>query len=255
MIPQTIHQTWETRCLPPTLAHYHASWVRLNPTWRVSLYDSQMRLDFVRDAYPEFLPVYQGFAHTIQRADFFRYLIVYRYGGLYADIDMECLRPLGPFDPSSTAIFSVEEHITRQRQRELGYREPFQIANCIFATAPQHWFLAHMIEQVVQTAHQPAQTDAAILATTGPWRLTRLYFALAPEAQRQLTILPQIYWMPPTSYPNWWPLNRNMVARHHFMGSWKSEDAKELGVYRRWVERSRLPNPWPHRRAKKTDSR
>lgn len=254
MIPQAIHQTWKTRHLPPTLARYHASWLHFNPHWQVHFYDDQACLEFVRDAYPEFLPVYQGFAHTIQRADFFRYLIVYHYGGLYADIDMECLRPLGPLDSHSAAIFSVEEQITQQRQRELGYREPFQIANCIFATAPQHWFLERLIEQVVQVAHQPAQTNAAILSTTGPWSLTRLYFALEPEAQQQLTILPQIYWMPPTSYPNWWPLNSNMVARHHFMGSWKSEDAKRLGLYRRWIERSRLPNPWPRRRAKKTNS-
>jgi hypothetical protein len=210
-----------------------------------------MCLDFVRDYYPELLPVYQGFAHTIQRADFFRYLIVYHYGGLYADIDMECLRPLGQLDPSSAAIFSVEEHITGQRQRELGYREPFQIANCIFATEPQHWFLERLIEKVVAVAHQLAETQAAILSTTGPWILTHLYFALEPQVQQQLTILPQIYWMPPISYPNCWPLNINMGARHHFMGSWKFEDTRWVGLYRRWIGRSKLPYPWPRRTVRK----
>ena len=68
MIPQAIHQTWKTRHLPPTLARYHASWVHFNPHWQVHFYDDQACLEFVRDYYPEFLPVYQGFAHTVQRA-------------------------------------------------------------------------------------------------------------------------------------------------------------------------------------------
>lgn len=245
MIPQQIHQTWRTRHLPARLMRYHTSWARHNPTWRIYLYDDQACLDFVRRHYPWLMPVYQGFAYNIQRADLFRYLIIYHYGGLYADIDMECLRPLDRLDPDSTAIFSVEALLMRQRQHELGYAKPFQVANCIFAAEPRHWFLALIIACILQRAHQPVTHDAEIEELTGPRLVTRLYFALPPTLQQRLRLLPQICWMAPTSYPNLWPLNMNMFARHHFMGSWKTQATKSGNVYRRWIERSRLPHPWP----------
>jgi len=245
MIPQSIHQTWKTHALPPALARYQASWPRCNPAWRISFYDDQACLDFVRCTYPEVLDVYHRFQFAIQRADFFRYLIVYHTGGLYADMDMECLRPFGDLYSQRAAVFAIEAHLTRQRQQELGYRQPYQIANCIFAAAPRHWFLQRVIEQVVQQAARPIRNDDDIEETTGPRLLTRLYFALSPAEQQQITLLPQICWMGPTSYPNCWPLNINMLARHQFLGSWK-QTPKAIRTFKRcWIERSRLPNPWP----------
>lgn len=42
----------------------------------------------VRDHFPDFASTYKGFAHTIQRVDSCRYLILYKYGGIYADTDI-----------------------------------------------------------------------------------------------------------------------------------------------------------------------
>ena len=242
MIPQTLHQTWPTRTLPPQLARWQRSWKRHNPTWQLHFYDDQACLAFVESTCPEFQSLYQGFPYAIQRADFFRYLVLYHKGGLYADLDMECLRPLG--DLRCQVILTVEAHLTRRRQQELGYRHPYQIANCILAAVPGHWFLQRLIESVAHQASRPFHTDDEIEESTDPRLLTRLYFALPEAEQQQIALLPQICWMAPTLYPNWWPLNLQMTARHHFLGSWK-QPAKPRSLQRRWIERSKLPNPWP----------
>lgn len=39
----------------------------------------------------EYLQAYQDLPKAVERADFFRYLVVLRYGGLYADTDVECV--------------------------------------------------------------------------------------------------------------------------------------------------------------------
>eukprot|EP00959_Pyramimonas_sp_CCMP1952_P373564 7823571-Pyramimonas_sp.AAC.1 len=39
--------------------------------------------------------------HPVMRADLFRYLIVLRYGGIYTDVDTECMVSLAPFYPPS----------------------------------------------------------------------------------------------------------------------------------------------------------
>jgi hypothetical protein len=54
------------------------------------------------------------------KADVFRYAMIFRDGGLYADVDMECLKPVGSILAGGTCTLSVEAHLGRTRQRELG---------------------------------------------------------------------------------------------------------------------------------------
>jgi hypothetical protein len=43
---------------------------------------------------PKYLPKYDSFTTSISKADFSRFAYLYVYGGVYADLDVECLRPL-----------------------------------------------------------------------------------------------------------------------------------------------------------------
>ena len=42
--------------------------------------------------YPELLQLYDSYPQNILRFDMARHLILYKYGGVYADIDFEALR-------------------------------------------------------------------------------------------------------------------------------------------------------------------
>lgn len=48
---------------------------------------------FVASEFPEFLDAYRALPASVQRADFFRYLILLRYGGAYVDSDVACKQP------------------------------------------------------------------------------------------------------------------------------------------------------------------
>ena len=48
----------------------------------------------VQHFFPELVHVYQQFRHTILRVDFIRYLLMYVWGGVYADLDLECLQSM-----------------------------------------------------------------------------------------------------------------------------------------------------------------
>ena len=50
--------------------------------------------EFVRAEYPQYLAQYRALALPAQRRDFFRYLVVLRHGGVYADGGTECRAPL-----------------------------------------------------------------------------------------------------------------------------------------------------------------
>lgn len=245
-IPARIHQTWRSHQLPARLAQYHASWRQHHPDWEVTLYDDRECAEFVAAHYPQLLALYLAYPLAVQRADLFRCLVVHHRGGLYADIDMQCLRPLDRFRALGGAVFSVEARLTAQRQGELGYRAGFQVANCIFAAQPGHWFLARLIEALVQQAARAVRCDADVEEAGGPRLLTRLYYDLAAQEREEIVLLRQIYWMAPTSLPDCWPFNANLYARHHFLGSWKRGPRLAATLHRRWIERSLLPNPWPH---------
>jgi mannosyltransferase OCH1-like enzyme len=243
MIPAIIHQTWKTNQLPPALKAYCRSWRRFNPEADYRFYDDAGCRSFVQKEFPGFLTAYEAFHFAIQRADLFRALAVYRFGGLYADVDMECLRPMERFFQMNGALFCIETRLTSARQGELGYRHPYQIANCIFAAEAEHPFLWDVIEKIARLAGtKPISDPAQVEDATGPRLLTRLFFDCTGE---QPHILEQVFWMPPTLFPAVFPLNKNMFARHHFLGSWKGRASRRLSFRRRWLERSLMPNPLP----------
>ena len=45
-------------------------------------------IKFIERVYPEYLEVFTNLEYKIEQIDFFRYLAVYHYGGLYLDLDM-----------------------------------------------------------------------------------------------------------------------------------------------------------------------
>jgi len=49
---------------------------------------------FVADEYSWLLSTYRGYNYFIQRCDVARYMLLYRYGGTYVDLDVVCRTPL-----------------------------------------------------------------------------------------------------------------------------------------------------------------
>merc|ERR1712151_961305 len=85
------------------------SWKRCLPEWDYRLYDDDDRA-LIAEKFPDLLQAYDGFPHPVNRADVVRLAYMAVYGGLYADVDLECV-----FDPSpliarlgGAAILSTE---------------------------------------------------------------------------------------------------------------------------------------------------
>jgi inositol phosphorylceramide mannosyltransferase catalytic subunit len=191
---------------------------------------------------PEHLDAFDVMPFGVMRADVFRLAVLWRDGGIYADIDMEPLRPLPQDLLARPCSLSIEAHLGRMRQRELGYRQPIQIANCILAARPGHPLMHAALTRAFDLfAKSPNPPREHIEDITGPRMLTRL---LQERAWPEVWIGSQIQLMAPLDYPNRWPINRHVVTRHRTHGSWKHPDAPRPSWPRRWVERNRLINPF-----------
>jgi mannosyltransferase OCH1-like enzyme len=70
------------------------SWTMLNPEYEYGLFDDDDLAEFVRSEFPDFLPGWQKLKHGAAKADLWRYLVMFRYGGVYADLDCFCRAPM-----------------------------------------------------------------------------------------------------------------------------------------------------------------
>jgi mannosyltransferase OCH1-like enzyme len=93
MIPKIIHQTG------PDKQKWHPIWKECSESWKNTFPDFQYKFwtdddirNLVKEQYPEFLELYDGFPHHIMRVDFARFCILNSYGGIYADLDLYCYK-------------------------------------------------------------------------------------------------------------------------------------------------------------------
>ena len=154
------------------------SWRRHHPGWITVLWNRQQGETLVRESFPEVWPTYQQLARPAQRCDLLRYLILQRFGGVYADLDLRCHASVAPLLPSGAALVTlVEKQLTSARAAAIGVPEPIRqgraeietrIANFFLAASPSHPLLTEIVEMVRSRAHLPVVRDYDVLFTTGP---------------------------------------------------------------------------------------
>jgi hypothetical protein len=95
MIPKKIFQTheWDYEDLPENFKKLSNTWKNLNPGWDYIYHNKDERANFILKYYPH---LYDGFIcdSGIFQADVWRYCIIHKYGGVYADVDSICVKPL-----------------------------------------------------------------------------------------------------------------------------------------------------------------
>lgn len=245
MIPRHLIQTAWSEDLPPVLQLYRRSWRKNNPQLEVRFFSDELCRELIANEFPQHLNAYDSMPFAVMRADVFRYAALFVHGGIYADIDMECLAPLPDWFFAPPCLLSVEASLGRRRQVELRYDKPMQIANCILAAEPNQPFFRALVERAfLLFGRADAMTRDDVEDITGPKMLTRFWFEWTAGG---VEVLEPIYLMPPLHYPWRSALGRNMLTRHHNFGSWKARGSAP-SLWRRWVERNRFVNPWPSHR-------
>ncbi|MFD1912484.1 glycosyltransferase [Halodurantibacterium flavum] len=165
LIPKIIHQTWRDHDLPEP-RHWPESWKKLNPEWEYRLWTDADLLDLVRTYYPELEELYLSYPRPVQRADMGRYLILHHCGGIYADLDTECLIPLDPLAADSRVVLAEEPIEHRYNGIPLGMDRLF--FNGVMASPQGHPFWGHVIATLVRCRHARDH----VLESTGPFAFT-----------------------------------------------------------------------------------
>ena len=131
-IPQRIIQMWvgPTQSLSKYKSYIH-SVKTLNPNCEYMFFDKETIDEFFKNHYPEYISTYNSLPLLIQRLDFFRYVAIYHYGGIYLDLDIKALKSFDMAFFNHSCVFPVDEYLTEPMQRNPRFR-PFFENNCRF---------------------------------------------------------------------------------------------------------------------------
>jgi mannosyltransferase OCH1-like enzyme len=214
MIPATIHQMWKTGDVPARLAPYAESWRAMHPTWQYRLWTDAHLETFVREQYPEMWDLYRTYSEPIQRVDAVRYMLLHHFGGVYADLDVECVRSLEPL---------------RQHGVVLAATAPLGVSNDLMMAMPRHALFEAVIQRLPRARarwdHWYVPRHFRVLLSTGSLHLTNTV-ARWPERGDLHVLSPELY----SSQ------DRSRVYVYHWPGdAWAGWDTRLInGAYAGW---------------------
>ena len=168
--PKIIHQTWKDEQVPASLAACQESWKRFNPDWEYRLWTDADNDALVQDEFSSLLDLYRSLPRAIHRADFARVLYLWRFGGLYVDLDIEALRPANELLDGHSCTLGTEPNVHAERLR--GGEQV--VCNAAMASEPNHPFWEKMIAEIRDRSTQGSDDPVWM---TGPLCLQAAYEA------------------------------------------------------------------------------
>lgn len=97
MIPKIIWQTYKDPFdqLQPYMLDSINTWKNLNPEFEYRYMDDAQSAEFILKEYgQEWHDLFISLPVGVMRGDLWRYMIIYKYGGVYTDLDTECWNPI-----------------------------------------------------------------------------------------------------------------------------------------------------------------
>jgi len=211
-IPRILHQTYKSKvALPAAFEKSHKTWVEMTPNWKHRIWLDHENRAMVKAHYPWFLDTYDSFTHVIQRVDAARIFMLHRFGGVYADMDIEAMRDPTPlFNGGHDLVFfyqlppKTQDSVIDTIEGETGKPRLGTIANAFMASKPGHPFWIYLAELIVKSRNASLEEakgsdipNMDIYMTTGPSMLSRAlaeYQVQHPEVT--VAIFSKKYWSP-----------------------------------------------------------
>lgn len=95
MIPKTIYQTWHSKEVPAPIQDEIDEMMEINKGWKREMYDDNDIETFIGENFDSnTLNIYKRLNIGAAKADLWRYMVLYKYGGVYLDIDSIIKKPL-----------------------------------------------------------------------------------------------------------------------------------------------------------------
>jgi hypothetical protein len=139
--------TWKSPTMPAHYAAYRASCTRLHQNFTLKLWADDENRAFLQRFYPWFVPFYDAYDQPVKMSDSVRYFLLHHYGGIYADLDVVCLKPLDELlalhrDSGSALLGRLGDSLGDQRYAQ-------NVPNALMISKRKSLFMLHCIRELV----------------------------------------------------------------------------------------------------------
>ena len=184
-IPRIIHHIWLGGNVPEVLLSYIDSVKKLHPDWKCKLWTDKEAANIKLDNQE----LYDKATNFGEKSDILRYEILYRYGGVYVDVDMEGLKQLD-------LLHHCYDFYIGLQPLYHGYHGFVQVGTGIIGSIPGHPILKKVIQKLPEYFHRFKKTTAK----TGPILFTRIFFTEADKHETIDIAFPTTYFYPINMY-------------------------------------------------------
>jgi mannosyltransferase OCH1-like enzyme len=239
-IPKIIHIMWLGGAMPVQYEPFVTSWRTFHPQWKIIFWTDNAlnyhRGSVVVHTFDELSAILNGDSQSIvvnasrlsydnkdmydaainygEKSDILKWEIVYRFGGVYVDIDFEALKPLDIFHHCYDFYTGLQPLDTTM----------VQLGAALFAARPEHPILRECVTKIRDNRH-----IQQIIVKTGPIHFTRCFLSAAAQGNNVDIAFPASYFYP-CDY-NQKGVDRHAwgkpesFAVHHWAGSWLKPEA------------------------------
>ena len=224
VIPRQVFQTWKSMNLPTKAIGFQASWRAMakQSGFEYLYYTDEGCEEWVRSTCTTAeTQAYFALTVPVERADLFRYLKGFYDGGVYGDIDTQCVTP-----PQDWPGWGTSEAIVGVEFRSLADNDVRQVCQWVFAAAPRSTFMRRVVDRVVDNISHPERFAgmspmSETLAKTGPWAFTAAFWDTVQAKDCAMTLLDKDAFAAQPSLTLEQGFTRGVMVTHGFFGTWK----------------------------------
>jgi len=187
-IPKTFHYIWLGSGIPQEHERYIDTWKVHHPEWNFCFWDDvnnvvemPLSLRHIYEDAHEYVPDVGANVWQL-RSDILRLQVVAKFGGVYIDTDLECLRPIDELASSYEGFAAWEE-------------DDVYINNAIFGFPRGHRTMYIMMDILEQRAGMLKGAGKRANVISGPHLWTQAWEDFGPE-ELDMTVHPSRYFYP-----------------------------------------------------------
>ena len=257
-IPKIIHVMWLGGKMPAQYERFVQTWYKYHPDWTILFWtDNEANYDRgtivartfddlsqelqkdsgakrividTHDLHFDNKKFYDAALNYGEKSDILKWEIVYRFGGVYVDVDFECFKPLDVFHHRYDFYTGIQPLDTNR----------VQLGAALYGAHPGHPILKRCVETIKDNQHLDQ-----IIIKTGPIHFTRCFVVAADRTSDSIDVAMPASYFYPCDYQQkgmaeaiW--RKQESFAIHHWAGSWLKPEAFVPGAIEQLVKEGKV---------------
>jgi hypothetical protein len=227
VIPKIIHFIWLGSDIPLEVQLSIDSWKLYHPSWEIRVWRDEDIEHFVWTSEKTKVGFCEAL-HYAEKADILRYEILYKFGGIYSDTDVICLKPFDDLQASGFEIFAGIEVNWVSRIT----KNPLHVGSAIIGCKKGCEIMKYCLDHLLSVEDAP---EEHILNRVGPGLLSKAFTkSILEDGNEKVLLLPISYFYPFPFEHRDMPFRKALrhkslesMALHLWKGSWLPKEELE----------------------------